>query len=267
MSLSEIGTNIHPILSTAKKHLVLQLMQAFETMTVCGRDSLRRVCSPIGYEIIRRRLTMHNSAEYHTWMVDTKDEIYKRLQLTTAANMNRESGDISGPITDAEFSDIQRELVRLGMASADMDWRDLKLVLQRSLDCALIIAKLVDDDPRGVAEFGRRFRELVTDPSHRVGGVDKRFADLVRTLDRLERLATHNDGHFSIKSFNMILSYAVRDHMFYENTLTQGTVLHREVHLRRFESVDFPNDIHILSVLEAGDATVQRALSLCEDGR
>lgn len=186
--LDRYGTEILPILSTAKKHLVHQLMLAFEKLTVSDRDSLRRIVSPIGYEIIRLRLTMYNSLEYLQWIEETKNDVYKKKPLTTDVNLNRETGNISGPITDAEFAHIQAELLRVGMVSTDIDWRDFKPLLQRSLDCALLLAKLVDDDPQGIATFARKFRELVTDNSHRIGGMNVRFDDLLRTIERLRQL-------------------------------------------------------------------------------
>lgn len=260
--LYSFGVNVHPILSTARKHLGLRLIQTFENMSVTDRATLAKQCSTIGYQMVRLRLRMYSSLEYKDWQVVHKYIKYKVKSLSPEMNWSHVTGNISQLFTDQYLQTVQNDLIRDGMADPDMDFHYLKPILQKSLDCAMLLAALHTDSREHINDYGRKFLRLVNRDRHRVCGFDTRTPDILRTIGHLA-VKAEADVNFSVNSFNMILSYAVRHYPLTVTRLTQGFTIPRVVQLEQFETVSYPSPITVRAILLAGDRTIGRVIDMC----
>lgn len=260
--LISFGVTVHPILSTARKHLGLRLMKTFQQMSVTVRETLEKECSVIGYQIVRTRLNVYTSEQYENWQVLHKYDTFKSLPLSSTSDWSLITGHISQLFSDQLLLAIQTDLIRDGTADPDMEYQYLKPILQNSLNCVMLLAALHTDNRDRISVFGRKFLHLVNRNIHRVSGFDVRTPDILRTIAHLV-VKAEADINFSVNSFNMILSYAVRRYPLTEARLTQGFTIPRVVQMAQFEKVTLPSPITVLPVLHQGDPTIARVIDLC----
>lgn len=206
--LQDYGVTVQPVISTAKRHLFIQLIKTFEKVSILESGTNRRLCSPTSYEIVRSRLGLYNSTDYIKWRKSKINGSWKQMELSRTTDWQQISGNISDLFTENDLSDIVNDLKQ--RFPVEFSWttteiKNLFPLLQTSLDCVLLLVSLDFDYAEGIVDYGGRFLAMLNE-NNVVSGVDLRTCDVVRTIRHLVGRARTLGSDFSITNYNLIYS-------------------------------------------------------------
>lgn len=213
-------------------------------------DGFHELYSASAYDDIRKLLEIESVEEFKEKHSGLFNRIDFQYDFIGNKAWDKERGDISDLISDTSFSSVTKNLA---------EQEHLKEIYQNCLDCVLMLDALMEDDRRRFLRYGEHFEMLIGESNQLTGG-DAQIIKLFTSLLYLLRKADQNHD-FSVKDYDMILSYVVRQYSMTRESLVDGYLLDSPLACAGYENVHTRKQLQVVGVLKNIDnITIKRVV-------